>query len=139
MGFQEGKAKGKVKVLNNRTFEELGIEFNNLTIDSHVKVLVECERCEEIFLRERRRLHQFHRCPTHTIRDELKYKWCDNCENYLLYSNFNVVLTKADKLSSWCSKCNSFDNWLEQYLKIQVEKFNAQDIVCSLTIENLKE
>ena len=158
MGYNSGKNKGKVLVLSERTFKELNVEFDKLNPGSHQKVYVQCEKCDEVFLRERRKLHQFHRCPTHIVRDDgLKLKWCGKCQNFLAYANFNSNKARADNLNSWCIACcattksrkkqdqkkiqarQTFDGWIANYLSAKKSRCKKKGIDCDLTEEILKE
>ena len=122
MGYNDGKSKGKVSVLSDKTFKELNVEFDKLNPGSHQKVFVKCQTCDETFLRERRKLHQFHRCQTHIIREDgLKLKWCNKCKNFLAYTNFHANKARANNLNSWCCACSATTASRKKHDKKKIE------------------
>lgn len=53
---------GCVKINPKLTDERLGLNCNDLHTDSHQQVVMECERCGEVFTREYRLVHKLHQC-----------------------------------------------------------------------------
>jgi dUTP pyrophosphatase len=95
--------KGKVIPLSDINLRKLGL--GNSSEGLRGKIYVQCQRCNEVFLREQRNLHQFHACPTHIIRNGVKLKWCNKCKSFLTYEQFDVNDIRHDKLSSLCKIC----------------------------------
>jgi len=78
--------------------ERCGIDINKLSPNSHEQVAVFCTRCGEQFLRERRRVHQPHNCPSHQYNYGKWYRWCIACYSY-------VDVDKFAKGNYACDKC----------------------------------
>lgn len=151
------RKSGKVKILPEKTFKELNVDTNKLNLGSHQKVFVRCCSCNEIFLREFRKLYQFHCCPTHITREDgLKLKWCSKCKNFLSYSNFSKNKARIDNMNSYCQACckttksyqkqnqkkintrKTFDGWLTNYLSNKKNYCKREGIDCNLTKKFLK-
>jgi hypothetical protein len=79
--------KGKVIPLSDINLRKLGL--GNSSEGLRGKIYVQCQRCNEVFLREQRNLHQFHACPTHIIRNGVKLKWCN--KNNLMLMIFDMI------------------------------------------------
>jgi dUTP pyrophosphatase len=77
-------------------------QYHNSRKMAHVR----CQRCNEVFIRERCDLHKFHACPTHITKDGAKFKLCDKCQKFLTYDNFRsgeslLCVTCINKNISW--------------------------------------
>lgn len=146
--------KGKVKILEEKTFKEFNIKATQLNPGSHKKVCVQCERCEETFLRERRKLHQLHACPTHIVRDDgIKLKWCNRCKTFLTYKAFSKNNARCDGFNSWCKTCASalhdqnrkstgretLEGWMKSFLSAKRSRCKKHGITCTVTAEELLE
>lgn len=147
--------KGKVVVLLDKTHELLGIEYNELSEGSHKKVIVKCNRCNEEIMRERRKLHQLHACPTHIVKDGKEFKWCNHCSKFLLYSQFASNSARYDNLSSWCKTCShelpsskrhndkksndrkTFHGWLKSYISSKKSRCQKQGMAFEVSIDLL--
>lgn len=100
------KNKSKVVPLRDKTFKEFNINIDELKFKSHKKIYVQCQRCNEIFLREYQHIHQLHACPTHVVRnDGTKLKWCNKCGQFLTYTLFGKNAARHDGLNSVCKVC----------------------------------
>jgi dUTP pyrophosphatase len=98
-------AKGKVRLLEDKSLKELSVSIEELSPGSHTKVYVECTRCGEIFKREFRNLYQLHCCPTHKTIDNIRYKWCNKCQKWKEIGHFSPNNTRHDKLAPQCNPC----------------------------------
>lgn len=153
-----GFGRGVVKVLIDKTFNELNISFEDLLPGSHKKIYVKCQRCGEEFLRERRNLHQLHACPTHKIREDgVKLKWCNKCKSWLIYAAFSCDESRHDNLASWCKDCCalqynaktatkfsgtrllSFSDWLGDYHIKKIKQCKQEGIKFQLTKKDLHQ
>ena len=99
---------GPIRVLKDKTLQELGVNYDQLPSYSHTKVVVKCERCEEIFLREKRRVNQKHNCPRMLMSE--KKKWCISCRKYHSLNKFNNDDSKIDGYSDHCAN-NQSSTW----------------------------
>ena len=145
--------KGKVKVLADRTMREFNVDFMSLSEGSHHKIYVECERCGETFLRERRLLHQLHACPLHITRDDgTKLKWCNSCQTFLTYKMFSKNKSRYDNLSSICKTCANasngknrsnrrltLDGWMKNFLSAKKSRCKKMGMECEITSDDLRE
>jgi len=145
--------KGKVKVLPGLTLEKINIDIDKLNPRSHKKIYVQCSRCEEIFLRERRKLHLLHGCPLHIQREDGTWlKWCNGCKLFLIYLMFNKNESRYDKLNSWCKTCctNSWckkkldaegltlNEWMKRFLSTKKSKCKKDGIPCTISLDDLQ-
>ena len=132
--------KGKVKVLIDKTYEEFGIDFLSLNEGSHAKIYVQCERCNEIILRERRLIKQSHNCPIHITKNNIELKWCDKCKQFLPYDHFDIDNTRYDGLSPRCKMNDNsikFKNWLESFFLNLKKHCKVDDIDIDIDIDFL--
>jgi dUTP pyrophosphatase len=86
-----------VEIDKKETLERCGIDTDKLPADSHAQIVVFCTRCGEHFLRERRRAHQPHACPSRLLRLNKWQKWCISCHAYVNASTFTKENGKCDK------------------------------------------
>ena len=98
--------KGIVDIQTERTLKDFNIDISKLHSGSHAKVHVKCTRCNEVFLREFRKLTQLHNCPTKIVREDgTNLKWCNKCFKFLTYDCFNENVARYDGLASHCKSC----------------------------------
>lgn len=151
--------KGTVIPLVDKTLKEFNVEFSTLNEGSHKKVYVQCTRCQEVFLRERRHLGQLHNCPTHKIREDgVKLKWCNSCQQFLTYLAFKKNTNRYDNLSSVCQECcnhvpsaiaknntrshkrkTDFNYWLFSYYKNKVAYCKKHGMLLEPDVDKLIE
>lgn len=144
--------KGQVKVLVDRTKKEFNIDFDSLSKGSHKKIYVECLRCGQILLRERRYIHQLHACPTHIIRDDgVKLKWCNSCTSFLTHQMFSTSNVRYDKLSSICKTCSqnvpsaknrpsrrvTLEGWMKNFLSAKKSRCRKSGMECNIDFKYL--
>lgn len=113
--------KGNVVLLVQKTINDLGFDPFKCSRESHKRVYVQCKRCNEILLREFRKLHQLHACPTHIIKDNNKYKWCNNCEKFLLYEKFHHNNARLDGFAAYCKDCEKIR--IREKSKFRIPKY----------------
>lgn len=105
--------RGIVKVLSEKTLKKLNIDFLTLSDGSHKKIYVQCTRCNEEFLRERRNLKQLHSCPKQIIKsDGSKLQWCNKCKHFLNHSDFKDDLQYCSDCFKKIHTASSREEWL---------------------------
>lgn len=132
--------KGKVVSLSDLSLRKLNLDINSLPEGSHKKIYVQCQRCNEVFLRERRHLHQFHACPTHVIRDDgVRLKWCNKCRNFLTYEQFTVNNARYDELASLCKTCVNQIGWFKWAISRKRSECKKLGVPFDICVDDLLE
>ena len=98
--------KGRCFVLAEKTKEKLGYHPNDLPEGSHKRVYVKCERCNEVFTREFRHLHQRHSCSARRVFEGVDQKWCNSCKKWLsVKAHWGEDAARYDGLQAYCKDC----------------------------------
>ena len=134
----------KVRLLAERTINELDVDVKSLTPGSSRHVFVQCVYCNEIFRRRWCNISKMHSCAT-VVHGK---KHCPKCNQYLSFDLFSPDKTKKHNVTSWCTSCTSndrkerrseFDYWLKKHLILKKSQCNKNSIPFDLDVDFLKE
>lgn len=110
---------------------------SSLSYGSGEKIKVKCLDCGEQFERQFRDLKKKHFCPTTKIVDNVKVKWCNNCQTYKPLRDFfeNQYSCKL------CKNHMRFGNWENRLKTMTVRKKNwsyKHKMECTISVDFLK-
>ena len=113
---------GKVRLLVEKTLEELKIDTHQLLESSHDKVYVQCNTCGFVFAREYRNLHFLHDCPLIVDRNGVRFLLCQLCGSYKPRTEFG----KLNHNNYICVSCQpSIPYFLDRHIRLECKLLHS--------------
>lgn len=116
-----GSVFSTVTAKSDLTLARYGYSFDSLSAGSHSKIIVECDSCHTLLVREKRYVGKKHQCPV----QDGDQRRCFRCQKWKDLSFFSKS-GKDGKLSKMCKECFNAHPAVQRYeKKRQVELRNA--------------